>query len=385
MWRMTMNRSRRGASHSNHREKIYKILACCVALVVLGFGIACDWEWGSSDDDDDGNNEPTPPEEILTLSVSITDSKGEAEAEDLGSDTTITFRVEDESGNPIPDTTVRFMSDGEYFNAMVYNPSGDYLPALYYGTLEDSSWQQAGIGLPGFSQAHAFDPFTITVTLIGVAEETITYDAPSSEGYFDLEDMFDESFTTVCVDKEGLENFSVFRSALESAKAGIVDTPTGGFFFWGANSVLVGTAAETLANKISEDYDPDTEYLVEILTTSDGDFAFFKNTGKTCGGDGWKLYGQRVCTACVLQVWVGGAKVGSIVYRGDRVYLGTYSGTRTVGVYRECDGEVTAVTCSSVNPGPDHDVTAYLDTCTQSSGTGHIEVQGVTQSEVQCE
>jgi len=380
-----VNRVKRKTRLTRFNERIYKILACFIALMVLGFGIACDWEWGTDDDEGDDNSEPVPPEEILTLSVSITDSEGEATAEDLESDTTITFRVEDESGNPIPETTIRFMSDGEDFNAMVYNSSGEYLPALYFGTLNDGSWQQAGIGLPGLNQAYAFDPFTITLTLVGVADETIAYDAPSSEGYFDLEDMFDESFTTVCVDKEGLENFSVFRSALDSAKVGIVDTPVGGFFFWGANSVSVGTAAETLAGKIFEDYDPDTEYLVEILTTSDGDFAFFKNTGKTCGGDGWKLYGQRVCTACVLQVWVGGAKVGSLVYRGDRVYLGSYSGTRTVGVYRECDGEVTSVTCSSVNPGPDHDVVAYLDTCTQTSGTGHIEVQGVTQSAVPCD
>jgi len=277
------------------------------------------------------------------------------------------------------------MSDGEDFNAMVYNSSGDYLPALYFGTLDEGSWQQAGLELLGLNQAYAFDPFTITVTLIGVAEETITYDAPSSEGRFHLEDMFDESFTTVCVDKEGLENFSVFTFALDTGKVGIVKTPVGGFFFWGANSVPVDTATETLANKIFESYDPDTEYLIEILTTSDGNFAFFKNTGKACGGTGWGLYGQRGCTRCALQVWVDGAKVGTLGYRRDPVYMGSYTGTHTVGVYRECDGEVTAVTCSTVTAGPDHEVVAYLDTCTLTSGTGHIEVNDVTQSELPCD
>jgi hypothetical protein len=381
-----VNRVKRRTRLTHLNEKIYKILACFIALTVLGFGIACDWEWGAKEDEDDANIEgEVVTEDILTFEVIIADSEGEATAVDEGSDTSITFRVEDESGNPIPETTVRFMSNGEKFNAMIYDSSGEYLPALYYGTLNDGSYQQAGLKLLSPNQAYAFDPFTITVTLLGVAEETIDYDAPASEGHFDLEDMFEESFTTVCVNREGLENFSVFRSALDSAKVGIVDTPVGGFLFWGANSVSVGTAAETLANKIFEDYDPDTEYLVEILTTDDGEFAFFKNTGKTCGGDGWKLYGQRGCAACVLQVWVGGTKVGSIVYSGDQVYLGSYSGTRTVGVYRECDGEVTSVTCSSVNPGPSHDVVAYLDTCTQTSGTGHIEVQGVTQSTVPCD
>ncbi len=381
-----MNRVKRRTRLTHLNEKIYKILACFIALMVLGFGIACDWEWGAKEDEDDANIEgEVVTEDILTFEVIIADSEGEATAVDEGSDTSITFRVEDESGNPIPETTLRFMSDGEKFNALVYNSSGEYLPALYFGTLSDGSWQQANLEFLGPNQAYAFDPFTITVTLIGVAEEAIDYDAPASEGHFDLEDMFDESFTTVCTNKEGLENFSVFTSAINTAKVGIVGTPVSGFLFWGANSVSVGTAAETLANKIFEDYDPDTEYLVEILTTDDGEFAFFKNTGKTCGGDGWKLYGQRGCAACVLQVWVGGTKVGSIVYSGDQVYLGSYSGTRTVGVYRECDGEVTSVTCSSVNPGPSHDVVAYLDTCTQTSGTGHIEVQGATQSTVPCD
>ncbi len=177
----------------------------------------------------------------------------------------------------------------------------------------------------------------------------------------------------------------MFTSALDTAKVGIVKTPVGGFFFWGANSVPVDTATETLANKIFESYDPDTEYLIEILTTSDGNFAFFKNTGKACGGTGWGLYGQRDCTRCALQVWVDGAKVGTLGYRRDPVYMGSYTGTHTVGVYRECDGEVTAVTCSTVTAGPDHEVVAYLDTCTLTSGTGHIEVNGVTQSERPCD
>ncbi len=360
-----MNKARQRAHSIQASERIYKIRACFIALMVLVFGIACDWEWAWDIDEDDANSEEVVTEDIGTLTVGITDSEGEATVEDLESDATITFQVEDESGNPIPETTIRFMSDGEDFNAMVYNSSGEYLPVLYFGTPDEDSWQ--------------------TVTLIGVAEETITYDAPASEGHFDLEDMFDESFTTVCVDKEGLENVSVFTSALDTAKVGIVKTPIDGFFFWGANSVPVDTATETLANKIFESYDPDTEYLIEILTTSDGNFAFFKNTGKACGGTGWGLYGQRDCTRCALQVWVDGAKVGTLGYRRDPVYMGSYTGTHTVGVYRECDGEVTAVTCSTVTAGLDHEVVAYLDTCTLTSGTGHIEVNDDTQSELPCD
>jgi hypothetical protein len=385
MWRMTMNRQKGKTRFVDMSERIYKILTFLVAVTVLGFGIACDWEWGSSDDEDDGNSKPDPVEDVVTLTVSITDSDGEATAVDLESDTTITFLVEDENGSPIPDASVRFMADGEDFNAMVYHSSGEYLPALYFGTLEDASWQQAGLGLLRLNQAHAFDPFTITITLIGIAEEEIAYDDPSSEGRFSLEDMFNEFFTTVCVDKEGLKDFNVFTSAIDDAKVGIVKRPVGGFFFWGTNSVAVNTATEGLADKTFGSYDPNTEYLIEILTTSDGDLAFFKNTGKACGGTGWKLYGQRDCAKCALQVWVDGSKVGTLGHRGEPVYMGSYTGTHTVGVYRECDGEVTAVTCSDVNPGPDHEVEAYLDTCTLTSGTGHIEVNGVTQSEVPCD
>jgi hypothetical protein len=263
--------------------------------------------------------------------------------------------------------------------------SGEYLPALYYGALEDSSWQQAGLGLPGLGKAYAFDPFTITVTLIGIAEDEIAYDTPGSEGRFSLEDMFEEFFTTVCVNKPGLEGFNVFTSALNDAEVGIVKKPLERFFFWGANSVSNSRTIEELADEIFEGYDSNTEYLVEILTSSEGDFGFFKNTGNVCGGTGWDLYGQRDCTRCALQVWVDGSKVGTLGHLGEPVYMGSYTGARTVGVYRECDGEVTAVTCSDANPGPDHEVVVYLESCTATSGTGHIEINGVTQSEVPCD
>ncbi|MBW2172276.1 MAG: hypothetical protein JRF69_09910, partial [Deltaproteobacteria bacterium] len=57
-----MNRSKRKERLMYMNEKIYKILACFVALMVLGFGIACDWEWGTDEDEDDANIE----EEVVT-------------------------------------------------------------------------------------------------------------------------------------------------------------------------------------------------------------------------------------------------------------------------------------------------------------------------------
>jgi hypothetical protein len=368
------------------RAKTCKFTAYLIILVVLGLGLACDWEWGSDDDDEDEtSSEEVATEDIITRTISNTDSQGEAAVVDLASDTTITFLVEDENAVPIQGASIRFMSDGEAFNAIVYHASGDYLPALYFGTLEDSSWEVAGLGRLSLSQASAFESFSVIVTLIGIAENEIAYDEPSSEGAFFLEEMFDESFTTVCVDKEGLKDFNVFTSGLGDAKTGIIKKTVGGVVFWGANAVSVDTVIEELADEIFKNYDLNTEYLTEILTATERDFAFFKNTGTACGGTGWKLYGQRDCTRCALQVWVDGSKVGTLGQRGEPVYMGSYEGRRTVGVYRECDGEIYSVTCSDVNPGLDHEVVAYLDTCNISSGTGHIEVNGVDQSEVPCD
>jgi hypothetical protein len=96
---------------------------------------------------------------------------------------------------------------------------------------------------------------------------------------------------------------------------------------------------------------------------------------------GWDLHGTCWCAACTEYVYIDGSLVNGVGCSAVDLYLGNYSGCHEVGVYKECGGIVSAITCSDVNARPGAKVVAYLDTCT----SGRVTVDGIVQPPGACD
>lgn len=82
-------------------------------------------------------------------------------------------------------------------------------------------------------------------------------------------------------------------------------------------------------------------------------------------GSKWTLYGRNHCRPCTARFWVDGRLVGSVGY-GDTRHLGTFRGTHTVTIGRECSGSVRELVDIKLGPSGVDSVYATLHSLCES-------------------
>ena len=208
------------------------------------------------------------------------------------------------------------------------------------------------------------------------ASGTYTFDEQSAE----LLVNFQTTTFTQCGPGIGVDKYII--SMLTPIYMEWADLDAKTVTIWRKNS---GTSETVIRTWKQVDSDGNT---YEITINSDGSFLLTGNiiscSDTNDGGNGWELFGDNECQSCQLEVWIDDSKVNSVEYGSPDdlpTYLSKYAGTHKVGVYKNCNGEVTPVTCSTViNPEDGQKVVAYLDTCSE----GHITLDDATVQSETC-
>jgi hypothetical protein len=247
------------------------VIRLFVGIVAVGLLLVTLSGCGVSDDD--GAEVQLPSEEA--------DRIGEVTLNEPLSNTDVTFRVEGEDGQPLSGHVVVFVSDGERYDALTYDPTGAHLPALYFGALRGQTAQRAGLSFLSPRSVYAFEPFTIAIRVIGLEAGTVAFAPMLSTGHFQFELMFDGFTGSICPNKHEFGTDSEVLNVLVSAKTGIIGTLET-LSAWAALDVSIREVTQALADRIYDGLDPDTRYRMNILTTKDGYFTLFDNTEEVC-------------------------------------------------------------------------------------------------------